>query len=162
MKNLFVILILVVTAIFTTSALAQRKAPNVVFKTADGKTYDLNKLTGKVVIVNFWATWCGPCRKEIPDFIQFYKNYKDKGVEILGVSLDRDGWEKVTPFLKQAPINYPIVLGNGEIAGKFSKFNAIPTTFIIDKNGNIVDEHTGVITKSQLEAKVKPLLSAHS
>lgn len=162
MKNLLIALLLVVTAVFTTSALAQHKAPNVVFKTADGKTYDLSKLTGKVVIVNFWATWCGPCRKEIPDFIEFYKNYKDKGVEILGVSLDREGWEKVTPFLKQTPINYPIVLGNGEIAGKFSKFNAIPTTFIIDKSGNIVDEHTGVMTRSQLEAKVKPLLSANS
>lgn len=160
MKNLSIILVLVVTALFTTSALAQRQAPNVVFKTADGKTYDLSKLTGKVVIVNFWATWCGPCRKEIPDFIEFYKNYKDKGVEILGVSLDRDGWEKVKPFLKQTPINYPIVLGNGEIAGKFSRFNAIPTTFIIDKSGNIVDEHTGVMTRSQLEAKIKPLLSA--
>lgn len=162
MKNLSIILVLVVTALFTTSALAQRQAPNVVFKTADGKTYDLSKLTGKVVIVNFWATWCGPCRKEIPDFIEFYKNYKDKGVEILGVSLDRDGWEKVKPFLKQTPINYPIVLGNGEIAGKFGKFNAIPTTFIIDKSGNIVDEHTGVMTRSQLEAKIKPLLSAAS
>jgi len=162
MKNLFIILMLVITAIFTTSALAQRKAPDVVFKTADGKIYDLSKLTGKVVVVNFWATWCGPCRKEIPDFIEFYKNYKDKGVEIIGVSLDREGWEKVTPFLKQNPINYPIVLGNGEIAGKFSNFNAIPTTFIIDKSGKIVDEHTGVMTKSQLEAKLKPLLSATS
>jgi len=162
MKNLIIVLMFVVTAVFTTSALAQRQAPNVVFKTVDGKMYDLSKLTGKVVIVNFWATWCGPCRKEIPDFIEFYKNYKDKGVEILGVSLDREGWEKVTPFLKQTPINYPIVLGNGEIAGKFSKFNAIPTTFIIDKSGKIVDEHTGVMTKSQLEAKVKALLSAAS
>ena len=162
MKNLIIVLMFVVTAVFTTSALAQRQAPNVVFKTVDGKMYDLSKLTGKVVIVNFWATWCGPCRKEIPDFIEFYKNYKDKGLEILGVSLDREGWEKVTPFLKQTPINYPIVLGNGEIAGKFSKFNAIPTTFIIDKSGKIVDEHTGVMTKSQLEAKVKALLSAAS
>ena len=162
MKNLIIVLMFVVTAVFTTSALAQRQAPNVVFKTVDGKMYDLSKLTGKVVIVNFWATWCGPCRKEIPDFIEFYKNYKDKGVEILGVSLDREGWAKVTPFLKQTPINYPIVLGNGEIAGKFSKFNAIPTTFIIDKSGKIVDEHTGVMTKSQLEAKVKALLSAAS
>jgi cytochrome c biogenesis protein CcmG/thiol:disulfide interchange protein DsbE len=162
MRNLFIVLLLVVTALFTSSALAQRKAPDVSFKTADGKVYDLSKLKGKVVIVNFWATWCGPCRKEIPDFIEFYKGYKEKGLEILGVSLDREGWEKVTPFLKQTPINYPIVLGNGEIAGKFSKFNAIPTTFIIDKSGNIVDEHTGVMTKSQLEAKVKPLLAANS
>lgn len=162
MKKLFIILVLLFTAVVTTSALAQRKAPDVTFKTADGKTYDLSKLTRKVVIVNFWATWCGPCRKEIPDFIEFYKSYKEKGVEILGVSLDREGWEKVTPFLKQNPINYPVVLGNGDIAGKFSNFNAIPTTFIIDKSGKIVDEHTGVMTRSQLEAKVKPLLKANS
>jgi cytochrome c biogenesis protein CcmG/thiol:disulfide interchange protein DsbE len=163
MKKILTILMLALTALFSTSAFAQqRKAPNVVFSSADGKTYDLSKYTGKVVVVNFWATWCGPCRKEIPDFIEVYKNYKNKGVEILGVSLDQDGWQAVTPFVKQNNINYPVVLGNGEVAGKFSNFNAIPTTFIIDKRGNIVDEHTGVMTKSQLEAKLKRLLSPAS
>jgi cytochrome c biogenesis protein CcmG/thiol:disulfide interchange protein DsbE len=155
-------MMLALAAVFSTSAFAQRKAPNVVFTTADGKTYDLNKLTGKVVVVNFWATWCGPCRIEIPDFIEVYKNYKGRGVEIIGVSLDRDEWEKVTPFVKKNNINYPIVMGNGEIARKFSNFNAIPTTFIIDKNGTIVDEHTGILTKAQLEAKLKPLLAGNS
>jgi len=162
MRNLLIVMMLALAAVFSTSAFAQRKAPNVVFTTADGKTYDLNKLTGKVVVVNFWATWCGPCRIEIPDFIEVYKNYKGRGVEIIGVSLDRDEWEKVTPFVKKNNINYPIVMGNGEIARKFSNFNAIPTTFIIDKNGTIVDEHTGILTKAQLEAKLKPLLAGNS
>jgi cytochrome c biogenesis protein CcmG/thiol:disulfide interchange protein DsbE len=162
MRNLIIVMMLALAAVFSTSAFAQRKAPNVVFMTADGKTYDLNKLTGKVVVVNFWATWCGPCRIEIPDFIEVYKNYKGRGVEIIGVSLDREEWEKVTPFVKKNNINYPIVMGNGEIARKFSNFNAIPTTFIIDKKGTIVDEHTGILTKAQLEAKLKPLLAGNS
>lgn len=163
MRNLFVVTIVLLTLLLTASGFAQdRKAPDVSFKTADGKTLDLSKLSGKVVIVNFWATWCGPCRKEIPDFIEFYKEYKGKGVEMIGVSLDRDGWGVVTPFVKKNKINYPIVVGDGEVAAKFSNFNAIPTTFIIDKNGNIVDEHTGVMTKKALEAKIKPLLSNNS
>lgn len=162
MRNLFVITMLTLAVAFSASAFAQRKAPNVIFTTADGKTHDLSKLKGKVVIVNFWATWCGPCRVEIPDFIDVYKSYKSKGVEIIGVSLDRDGWEKVTPFVQKHNINYPVVMGNGEIARKFSNFNAIPTTFIIDKNGTIIEEHTGVLTKAQLEAKLKPLLADNS
>lgn len=163
MKNLFVLLLLALTVAFTTDSPAQqRKAPKVAFTTADGKVLDLSKLAGKVVVVNFWATWCGPCRKEIPDFIEFYKIYKEKGVEMIGVSLDREGWAKVTPFVKQNNMNYPIVVGDGEVAGKFGNFNAIPTTFIIDKDGKIVDEHTGVMTKKMLESKIKPLLSTNS
>jgi peroxiredoxin len=79
-------------------------------------------------------------------------------VEIVGVALDKDGWEKVNPFVKQNNINYPVVLDNGTVAATFGKIQFIPTTFIIDPNGNIVDEHTGVMTKAMLEAKIKPLL----
>jgi cytochrome c biogenesis protein CcmG/thiol:disulfide interchange protein DsbE len=135
-----------------------KKAANFVLKSADGTTYELSKMKGKVVVINFWATWCGPCRKEIPDFIEAYKKYNSKGLEIIGISLDQDGWTKVTPFVKQNNINYPIVLGDENITDNYGGINAIPTTFIVDKNGTIVDKTIGLMSLKQLEAKLKSVL----
>jgi len=140
------------------SAQSKQKAPDFTLRSADGKTYQLSKLQGKVVVVNFWATWCGPCRREIPDFIEVFRKYQGEGLEIVGISLDQGGWNDVTPFLKQNKINYPVVLGDDKISEEYGGINAIPTTFIIDKNGYIVDTHVGMMSKAQLEAKIKQLL----
>jgi thiol-disulfide isomerase/thioredoxin len=159
MKSVLSIFLLAAVLGFMTSAMAQQKmAPNFSLKSADGATYSLSKYKGKVVVVNFWATWCGPCRKEIPDFIKAYKNYKNEGLAIIGIALDEDGWTKVTPYVTENKINYPIVLGDEEVVRNYGGINAIPTTFIIDKKGNIVDQYTGMMSLKQLEAKVKPLL----
>jgi peroxiredoxin len=158
MKHITYVLVIALGFGLFTVATAQKKAPNFSLKTGDGKTYELYQNKGKVVILNFWATWCGPCRQEIPDFIEVYKKYREQGVEIVGVSLDQGGWEKVNPFVKQNKINYPVVLGNQTMASTFGKIQFIPTTFIIDPSGNIVGEHTGVMTKAMLEAKIKPYL----
>jgi len=159
MRSTWSILLIALTIGLVTSASAQqRKAANFSLKAADGTSYELSKYKGKVVIVNFWATWCGPCRKEIPDFIEAYKRYRSKGLEIIGISLDQDGWTKVIPFVKQSKINYPIVMGDEQVVENYGGFNAIPTTFIVDKDGNIVDQHAGTMSLKQLEAKLKPLL----
>lgn len=142
-------------------ALAQQpkqKAPNFALKDAQGKTVELAKLKGKVVLVNFWATWCGPCRKEMPDFVEVYKQQKTKGFEIIGVSLDEEGWEVVRPFLTKYNINFPVVVGDGKLAKAYGGIEFLPTSFLIDRNGFIVDKHVGLLSKEKLEHKIAPLL----
>jgi cytochrome c biogenesis protein CcmG/thiol:disulfide interchange protein DsbE len=146
--------------LFTISVAQQskQKAPNFSLKTADGKTVELARLKGKVVLVNFWATWCGPCRKEMPDFVEVYKQKKSKGLEIVSISLDREGWKVVIPFVKQYGINFPVVVGNAELADAYGGMEYIPTTFIVDRSGMIVDKHIGMMPKQLLEQKLQPLL----
>jgi cytochrome c biogenesis protein CcmG/thiol:disulfide interchange protein DsbE len=146
-------------AIMLTSAHAvAQKAPNFKLKAQDGKIVELAKLKGKVVVVNFWATWCGPCRKEIPGFMDVYNQYKSKGLEIVGVSLDEEGWDVVRPYLARMPIPYPVVVGDGALADAYGGIDAIPATFIIDKNGNIARKHIGYMDRTEFERIVKAML----
>jgi thiol-disulfide isomerase/thioredoxin len=161
MKRLLALLILLILGVLLVTlspSQTKRKAPNFALRAANGKTYELSKMKGKVVVVNFWATWCGPCKREIPDFTEVFKNYKNKGVEIVGISLDQGGWDDVLPFLKTNSINYPIVIGSDKLASEFGDVQYIPTTFFVDKNGYIVGQQIGGMTKSQLESKIKSLL----
>lgn len=134
------------------------KAPNFNLKMANGKSIELSKLKGKVVVVNFWATWCPPCKAEIPGFLDVYKQYRSKGLEIVGISLDQDGWTPVKPFIESHKITYPVVVGDGELADAYGGIDGIPTTFIIDKKGNISTRHIGYMDKASLENLIKGLL----
>jgi peroxiredoxin len=133
-------------------------APNFSLNTGDGKTVELSQFKGKVVVVNFWATWCGPCRNEIPGMLQVYNQYKSKGLEIVGISLDRDGWRVINPFVQKFKITYPVVLGNGEVTEAYGGIEAIPTTFIVDRKGNIAGKHIGYLSKDEFEKIVKKTL----
>ncbi len=135
------------------------KAPNFRLTGNDGKVYELSQMQGKVVLVNFWATWCPPCRAEIPDFIDVYKRYKDKGFEIVGIALDEEGWNPVRKFMSKAGINYPVVLGNAEVMRAYGGIQSIPTSFLIDKKGNIAAKRIGILRKAELEEAVKKLLA---
>lgn len=155
-------LVIALAVLFTAGAIAADKpspAPNFSLKTADGKSVELKKLQGRVVVLNFWATWCPPCRAEIPGMIEVYDAYRGKGLEIVAVSLDRGGWKDVTPFVEKMKMTFPVVLDQeGNLAMAYGGIQYIPTTFIIDRNGNIVSKHVGGISKSDFEKAVKKAL----
>lgn len=153
-------LIAVLTLFAFTTGLSQtkKKAADFSLKGADGKTVTLSALKGKVVLVNFWATWCGPCRAEVPGFMEVYEKYKSKGFEIVGISLDEEGWQVVNPFVQRYKVTYPIVIGSGKLVESYGGFDVIPTTFLVDKNGAIVKEHIGYMSKEELEKQLRSLL----
>ncbi len=134
------------------------KAPSFSLKKLDGTVLKLADLEGKVVILDFWATWCPPCRKMLPQLQNLYKKYQDKGLEIVGISLDEGGLETVASFVKNVRVSYPVVMGNRTISREYGNINAIPTSFIIDRNGYIRDKHIGYRSGKDMEAVIKDLL----
>lgn len=112
---------------------------------------------GKVVVLNLWATWCPPCRKEMPGFINLYKKYKDKGLEVIGVAFDENGEEVVLPFIKSLGVNYPIYLNGGDIGPAYD-LQAYPTTIIYGKDGKSVNKHLGYLSEEDLDAELSKLL----
>ena len=134
------------------------QAPAWELNDTDGKPVKSSDFAGKVVILDFWATWCPPCEAEIPGFVELQKKYGDKGLVIVGVSLDEQGPAVVKPFMQQFGVNYPIVMGDEKIVEDFGGVTAIPTTFIIDKAGNIVKKHIGFAPKENFEEEITPLL----
>jgi thiol-disulfide isomerase/thioredoxin len=139
-------------------AAASSKMPAWILQDVDGKTVKSSDFAGKVVILDFWATWCPPCKAEIPGFIDIQKKYGDKGVAVVGVSLDQEGPTAVKPFMKQLGMNYPIVMGDDKIVQDFSGIEGIPTTFIIDRSGNVVSKHVGYGDEEAFETEIKPLI----
>jgi peroxiredoxin len=118
----------------------------------------LSDLRGKVVVINFWATWCGPCRDEIPGFIEVYEKYKPRGLEIVGISLDQGGWPVVDRFIKNFNLPYPVVMGDLKVVMDYGGVQVIPTTFFVNRNGRVAYAHRGYFPKELFAEKIKELL----
>lgn len=141
-------------------AAADRKAaPTFALKDANGATVTPGDYKGKVVLLNFWATWCVPCKAEIPWFQEFDKNFKDKGFAVLGVSLDEEGWNAVKPYVEERKIGYRMVIGSEEVSQRYGGIDSLPTTFLIDRDGKIAAIHTGLVSKATYQKEVESLLS---
>lgn len=134
-------------------------APEFKLKSVDGKDVRLSDFKGKVVVLDFWATWCGPCRMGIPDLVALQNEYKGNLV-VLGISLDKfSGTDnQVKSFMKELKINYPIVFGDEQVTKDYGNIEAIPTSFIIDAQGNIVDKHIGLVPKEAFTDQIKSLI----
>jgi thiol-disulfide isomerase/thioredoxin len=129
-------------------------------KDADGKPLNLADFKGKVVLLNFWATWCGPCKIEIPWFIEFEKTYRDKGFAVIGVSMDDDGWAAVKPHMAKTGINYRMTIGDEQTAVKYGGVDSLPTTFLIDREGRVAAVHVGLVSKGDYVKDIEQLLAA--
>lgn len=127
--------------------------------TLDGHELSSTAFAGKVVVVDFWATWCPPCRAEIPGFIELQKKYGKDGLVIVGVSVDQGGPEVVKKFVADNKINYQIVLADDAVADAFGGFEGIPTTFVIDRAGKIQLKETGLVGAAEFEKRILPLLN---
>lgn len=167
MKIRFVILAAVLTLLSYTGVWADDAsdlskgsvAPAWKLQDLDGKTVSSEDFKGKVVILDFWATWCGPCRAEIPGLIDLQAKYQKQGLVVIGISLDEGGVETVKPFVKKAGLNYAVTLADNKVQQAFGGVDAIPLTFVIDRQGRIVTKHLGLTEKDEFEAEIKPLLN---
>jgi peroxiredoxin len=165
MRNTFILAILSVLALAATAqspktsenSTGRSPAPNFNLKDASGKDVKLADLKGKVVLVNFWATWCEGCQVEIPWFVVFQKEYASRGLVVVGISMDDDGWKSVKPWIKEKNVNYPIVIGN-EGLGKQYGLIGMPLTALVDREGRIADVHNGIVDKAATEQRIRDLL----
>jgi peroxiredoxin len=136
----------------------QRKAaPDFTLADATGQLLTLSAYKGKVVLLDFWATWCGGCKVEIPWYVEFDRKYRDKGLAVIGVSMDEKGMQIVKPFLAQKKIEYPVVIGNEGLARQYN-LTSMPVTLLIDRAGKIALSHTGIVDKDNFESHIRTLL----
>jgi len=137
-------------------------APDFKLPSIDGRSVSLSDFKGKVVVVNFWATWCPPCRAEIPDFVRMQAKYRARGLEFVGLSLDAEGARAVRPFAEEHDVNYPMLVANDQVANQYGGIMGIPTSFVIDRQGKIVKRFVGYTDPKVCESTLEELLGRPS
>lgn len=133
-------------------------APDFTLPDSTGSPIKLSAYKGKVVLLDFWATWCEGCKIEIPWYVEFQNKYRNDGLTAIGVSMDDDGWKSVKPFLEEHKLNYPVVIANQDLANRYGGLPSLPMTLLIDRNGKISESQAGMVDKDAFENKIKALL----
>ncbi|MEX0780225.1 MAG: TlpA disulfide reductase family protein [Balneolales bacterium] len=132
-------------------------APDFTLTNMEGEPFTMSEHKGKVIVLNIWATWCPPCREEIPDFVELQDEMRDDDVLFVGVSVDESGWDVVKPFADDYQINYPIVVDDGTINNLYGPFPGLPTTFFINKVGQVEHVAPGMVNKAMIEPLLKEM-----
>lgn len=152
----FALLLLFVPVV--TFSQASRPA-QLTLKDIQGRYIRLSDYRGKVVLINFWATWCPPCRAEIPDLVRLQREYRSRGLRIIGVTYPPQQRREVRRFMRQAKVNYPVGLGTKQTKLRFSQSETLPITIVISKDGRIRDIIEGILLPDEFEQKIKPMLN---
>ncbi len=139
-------------------ALVGRTAPAFALTDLSGKTVRLADFKGKIILLDFWATWCVPCREETPQFIELQRQYAEKGFTLLGIALDEEGAVVVKPFAQQLGINYPVVIGNTQVSAAYGGIQALPTAFLIGRDGRILHAFVGDRAGADFERAIRSAL----
>jgi peroxiredoxin len=162
------LIILVVICLICTEAVIvaqnnpEKKTPPVTLKDINGKTVSLSQYKGKIILLNFWATWCPPCKAEIPELIKWQKEFQNRGLQIIGITYPPTNRIKVRNFVRSKKINYPILYGSKKTKALFDSGETMPLTVVIDRDGNIKEIIEGVIFSEEFDEKVKPLMELSS
>jgi cytochrome c biogenesis protein CcmG/thiol:disulfide interchange protein DsbE len=136
------------------------QAPDFELVSLDGRKVKLSDFRGKAVVLNFWATWCAPCKIEMPWFVDLQKQYGSDGLTILGVAMDDTDPQKIAQFTSEMGVNYPVLLGTNNVSEEYGDVEYLPTTFYIDRQGKIVGKVAGLITKADIEGHAKKALAS--
>jgi len=135
------------------------KAPDFVLPDIEGNEFQLSDADGKVVILDFWATWCPPCQEAVPHLNELQKKFGDQGLQVVGIALDRKGLRAVRPFAEKYKVSYKLLVGDySKVVEDYGGIVGIPTLFVIDRQGNISDKFIGYVEGEELEGAVKKLL----
>jgi thiol-disulfide isomerase/thioredoxin len=154
-----VIIFGILLAIMPTIAMGQSsRAPDLALRDLRGRTVRLSDYKGKVVLINFWATWCPPCRAEVPDLVKIQRDYGKRGLQIIGITYPPQTDSEVRQFIRELKINYPVALGMKETKSLFDQSETLPLTIVIDRDGNVRDRIEGILLPEEFEQKIKPLL----
>ena len=125
---------------------------------AEGKAWTSRDLEGKAVLLNFWATWCAPCRREMPLFDEMQRKYEDQGFTVMAVSVDREGWDVVRPYIDDLKPSYPVFVADESITRAFGEINTLPTTYFVHRNGTIYARHVGELSRSHAIRDIEAVL----
>jgi thiol-disulfide isomerase/thioredoxin len=138
-----------------------RSAPDFELVSLDGKRVKLSDFRGKAVLLNFWATWCTPCKQEMPWFVDLQKKYGSEGLVVVGVAMDDSETSKIAEFAGQMGVNYPVLLGTDKVSEDYGNVQYLPTSFYIDRDGKFVGKGVGLLGRKEVEANVQKALASH-
>jgi thiol-disulfide isomerase/thioredoxin len=160
-KILVTIVFAAIMIVFSCATVVAQEAlaPQFSMKDVNGRTVQLRAYRGKVVLINFWATWCPPCRAEMPDLVRLQREHAEQGLQIIGITYPPERKTRVQRFARSLKVNYPIILGTRQLKARFSSEETLPLTVVIDRDGKVKDIISGILLREEFEEKIKPLLN---